>query len=220
VTSPDQQAIVDATATHVRQVLAGEGTGHDWWHVERVWRVARRIAQQEQVDLFVVDLAALLHDIADWKFHGGDESAGTRAARAWLEFMGVDQDTVGHVCGIVHDLSFRGANVAASMGSREGMVVQDADRLDALGAIGIARAFAYGGFRNRPLYDPGIQPQLHDSFEAYKRSEGTTINHFYEKLVLLKDRMHTPTGRQLAEERHQFMLDFLQHFFDEWEGRA
>ncbi|HZG67635.1 MAG TPA: HD domain-containing protein [Herpetosiphonaceae bacterium] len=214
-----QEQVVAATVHHVRGLLDGEGTGHDWWHIERVWRLAIHIGQAEDADPFVVTLAALLHDIADWKFHGGDLDAGPRAARAWLRSQNVDESVVDHVCAVVAQVSFKGALVPDAPGSREAMVVQDADRLDALGAIGIARAFAYGGSQNRSLYDPRVIPNAHVSFEAYRASRGTTINHFHEKLLLLRDRMHTPTARAIAAERHEFMVQFLERFLAEWEGR-
>ncbi len=207
------------TAEHVQSLLSGEGTGHDWWHVHRVWQNAKHIGAEEGADMFIVELAALLHDIADWKFHNGDETAGPRAARAWLEKIGVDGVVIERVCMIIKEVSFRGAGVHTAPTTLEGRVVQDADRLDALGAIGIARAFAYGGHKQREIYNPEISPVLHQSFEEYKTSAGTTINHFHEKLLLLKDRMNTDAGRRIAEERHRFMEEYLQTFLDEWDGR-
>jgi uncharacterized protein len=207
------------TADHVRTVLSGEGSGHDWWHTYRVWRTAQRIGQSERVDLLVVELSALVHDIADWKAHGGDSAVGPQVARTWLVSLGVDGNVVEHVCGIVAEISFKGAGVAQPELSQEGKVVQDADRLDAIGAIGIARAFAYGGAKGRMIHDPEMKPEEHQTAEAYIKSTGTTINHFYEKLLLLKDRMNTATGRAIAEKRHQFMEDFLRRFYEEWEGR-
>jgi uncharacterized protein len=216
----NSRRIIERTTAHVRQKLTGEGTGHDWWHIERVRRMALRIASEENADSFVVELAALLHDIADWKFHGGDENAGPREARAWLEQLGVRKNVVDHICEIIHDLSFKGAGVKTAMRTREGMVVQDADRLDALGAIGIARAFAYGGNKGREIYNPDISPTVHRSFEEYKTSNGTTINHFHEKLLLLKGLMNTPTARAIAEERHAYMEEFLARFTREWTDRG
>ena len=209
--------IIARTADHVRRLLSIEGS-HDWFHVERVWRTALAIGREEGADLLVVELAALLHDVADWKFAGGDHEAGPRASEMWLSVLGVSPAVIAHVCSIISGLSFKGAGVATPMPTLEGQVVQDADRLDALGAIGIARAFAYGGHKGRALYDPAIPPQPHDSFEAYKKSSGPTINHFYEKLLLLKDRMNTRTGKRLADGRHAFMTKFLEEFFNEWEG--
>ena len=211
-------SIVEATRAYVQEKLSGEGSGHDWWHVLRVWNNARTIAQKENADLLVVDLAALLHDIGDHKFHSGDENIGPRLAREWLKQQQVEEKTIDHVCSIIRDLSFKGAGTSSEMPTLEGKVVQDADRLDAIGAIGIARAFAYGGHKNREMYNPGIKPVLHDSFEAYKSSTAPTLNHFYEKLLLLKDRMHTETARQMAAQRHQYMEDFLSQFYAEWDG--
>jgi uncharacterized protein len=215
-----QEEIVQKTADHVKALFSGEGTGHDWWHVQRVWQTALHIGKEEGADLFVVELAALLHDIADWKFHGGDEHAGSRAARAWLEGLHVDNAIITHVCTIIDDLSFKGAGGVLPMKSKEGMVVQDADRLDAIGAIGIARAFAYGGSRGRELYNPDVAPQMHATFEEYKAGKGSTLNHFHEKLLLLKDRMNTASGRRLAQERHAYMAEFLDRFHREWDGTA
>src|SRR5438552_3597868 len=209
----NRSEIIQKTTDHVRGLLSGEGSGHDWFHVERVRNVAINIAREEDADSFVVELAALLHDVADWKFAGGDHDAGPRAARDWLATLNVDQAVIDHVAAIIANLSFKGAGVETPMGTIEGRCVQDADRLDALGAIGIARAFAYGGHKGRALYDPAIPPAPHASFEAYKKSTGPTINHFYEKLLLLKDRMNTATGRRLAAERHAFMEQYLEQFF-------
>ncbi|HCV43563.1 MAG TPA: phosphohydrolase [Bacteroidetes bacterium] len=212
--------IIQKTSDHVKQLLSGNGAGHDWWHVHRVWRNALLIGRQEDVDLFVVELAALLHDIADWKFQGGDEKAGSRAAREWLMSVNVDETTISHVCEMVDDLSFKGAGVQTSMKTKEGMVVQDADRLDALGAVGIARAFAYGGYKGQEIHNPEISPTLHQSFEEYKNSRSTTINHFYEKLLLLRDLMNTETARRIAAHRHEFMVAYLNRFFLEADGKA
>jgi uncharacterized protein len=207
---------ISATIAHVKDRLSINYPGHDWHHVERVWKMARHIGEREGADMFVVELAALLHDIADWKFHDGNETAGPREARTWLESLGVEEQTIAHVCEIIKDLSFKGAGVKSVMKTLEGKVVQDADRLDAIGAIGVARAFAYGGYKQREIHNPSQQPVLHSSFEEYKNSNGTTINHFYEKLLLLKDLMNTPTAREIAEERHRFMLVFLERFHKEW----
>ena len=212
--------ILTTTAAHVRQMLAGDSSGHDWWHIDRVRHNALHIAREEGADLFVTEVAALLHDIADWKFHGGDDSAGPRAAREWLIRCEADPVTIEHVCEIVATISFKGAGVATEMKTLEGRCVQDGDRLDAIGAIGIARAFAFGGHFGRAMYDPEVPHELHQSFAAYKQKGGPTINHFYEKLLLLKDRMQTATGTRLAVERHQFMETFLAQFFAEWNGVA
>jgi uncharacterized protein len=216
----DKKEILSQTEAYVKETLAVGGAGHDWWHVYRVWKNALHIAQTESVDLFVVELAALLHDIADHKFHGGDETIGPKTARAWLEKLNVDEPVIAHVTEIIASLSFKGVQVATPMRTREGMVVQDADRLDAIGAIGIARAFAYGGAKGRLLHDPAVVVELHDSFETYKNSPAPTINHFYEKLLLLKDLMNTETARNIAEGRHAYMEEFLSQFYAEWEGEA
>ena len=214
-----QQQIIDRTAAHVQHLLSGEGSGHDWWHIHRVWNNARRIAAGEQADDFIVELAALLHDIGDHKFHGGDETVGPRMAADWLQQLQVTDDIIQQVCTIISELSFKGAGTSSAMSSLEGQIVQDADRLDAIGAIGIARTFAYGGYKNPEIYNPTIAPVLHDSFEAYKNNTAPTINHFYEKLLLLKERMHTRTARTIAGERHRFMEAYLEQFYAEWEGK-
>ncbi|MDX9990626.1 MAG: HD domain-containing protein [Anaerolineales bacterium] len=214
-----QAEIIAQTEAYVRETLAAGGAGHDWWHVYRVWKNALHIAQTEPVDLFVVELAALLHDIADHKFHGGDERIGPETARAWLEKLNVAENVSAHVTEIIATLSFKGANVPSPMRTAEGRVVQDADRLDAIGAIGIARAFAYGGSKGRLLHDPNLPLEFHESFESYKNSPAPTINHFYEKLLLLKDLMNTETARKIAVGRHQYMQDFLKQFHAEWEGQ-
>jgi uncharacterized protein len=213
-----QSEILEKTAEHVRKTLTGDSSGHDWHHIARVWRNAIHIGREENADLTIVQLAALLHDIADWKFHGGDDTAGPREARRWLESQGVDEPTTRQVCDIISKVTFKGADVTTGQMTLEGQVVQDADRLDAIGAIGIARAFAYGGHAGRTLYDPETPPTPHDSFEAYKNSKGPTINHFHEKLLLLSDRMNTKTAKKLAANRHAFMEDFLRHFHAEWDG--
>jgi len=215
----DKEQIIQETAEYIKTRLSGEGSGHDWWHVYRVWKNAVHIAAFEQADLFVVELAALLHDIADWKFHDGNEDIGPQLAREWLEGLDVDQDVTGHVSRIIQDISFKGAGVTTNMKTIEGMIVQDADRLDAMGAIGISRAFAYGGSKGRELYNPDLVPEQHDSFEQYKNSRGTSINHFYEKLLLLKGLMNTGTAREIAGKRHKVMEGFLEEFFAEWEGK-
>lgn len=208
------------TAKYVKRTLSPDRTGHDWWHVERVWKNAVRIGEEEHADMRVVELAALLHDIADWKFHDGDDSAGPREARLWLEKLKVETEVIDRVCTVIKEVSFKGARVQTIPTTLEGQVVQDADRLDALGAIGIARAFAYGGHKGNELYNPEILPTLHHSFEEYKQGRGSTINHFHEKLLLLKDRMNTAAGKRLAEERHRFLQIYLERFLAEWEGNA
>lgn len=210
--------ILTKTENYVRQKLEGEGSGHDWWHIHRVRNTALKLGQEENADLFVVELAALLHDIADHKFHGGDEEIGPATAREWLSNLNTAESVTSHVCEIIRDVSFKGAEVETPMKTIEGKVVQDADRLDAIGAIGIARAFAYGGHKGRELHNPNIQPESLDSFDSYKKSTGPTINHFYEKLFLLKNRMNTASGRKLAKERHKFMKEFVDRFLKEWDG--
>ena len=209
--------VLRQTAEHVRATLGDDSTGHDWWHVWRVRNLALSIGQRERADLFLVELAALLHDIADWKLHDGDETAGPRAARDWLNRMKIDVATADAVCEIIARLSFKGAGVPSEMPTLEGQVVQDADRLDAIGAIGIARAFAYGGHTGRTIHDPAVVPERHLTAKAYLSSPSPTINHFYEKLLLLRDRMNTTTGRALANERHRFMERFLEQFYAEWD---
>jgi uncharacterized protein len=213
-----QQQIIDKTAAHVQELLSGEGSGHDWWHILRVWNNAKTIAASENADLFIVELAALLHDIGDHKFHNGDETVGPRLAAEWLKQLQVQDEVIHHITTIIKELSFKGAGTTSEMQTIEGRIVQDADRLDAIGAIGIARTFAYGGHKNREMYNPGISPEMHDSFETYKNSTAPTINHFYEKLLLLKDRMHTQTAKRMAQQRHAYMETYLEHFFAEWNG--
>ncbi len=205
------------TADRVRALLAGDATGHDWWHIERVRGMALRLAREEGADPLVVELAALLHDVGDWKA-SGDPHAGGRHAREWLGSLDVDPTVTEHVAEIVDTLSFKGAGVPTPMRTLEGKVVQDADRLDALGAIGIARAFAYGGSKGRALHDPAAPPLLHASFDQYRSAGGPTLNHFHEKLLLLRDRMNTATARRIAEERHAYMQEFVKRFLREWEG--
>lgn len=213
-----KEHILSKTEKFVRSQLEGEGSGHDWWHIHRVRNTALSIGKKEKADLYIVELAALLHDIADHKFHDGDETAGPRVAGDWLTSVSAKEKTILHVCTIIEEISFKGAKVATPMSTMEGKVVQDADRLDAIGAIGIARAFAYGGHKNRLLYDPEHEPTMHESFDEYKNDKGATINHFYEKLLLLKDRMNTKTGKEMAQNRHTYMEEFLTQFMNEWKG--
>ncbi len=211
----NQEQIVQKTVDFVKEKLSQESSGHDWWHVYRVWQNAIKIGAGEDVDMFVVQLAALLHDIADWKLHGGDITVGPKVSREFLEPFDMEQKTIEHVCDIVKNVSFKGAKVAAEELTKEGHVVQDADRLDALGAIGIARVFAYAGHKGREIYDPAVKPALHDSFDQYKNNTSPAINHFYEKLLLLKNLMNTDTGKKLAQERHTFMEKYLEKFYEE-----
>lgn len=213
-----QDLLINNTIAFVKQELKEAEGGHDWFHIERVYKNALLIAKNEAVDSLVVALGALLHDIADSKFHNGDETVGPKVAREFLFAQNVDSHIIEHVIKIIENISFKGGNTSQQFKSLELDVVQDADRLDAIGAIGIARCFNYGGFKNRPLFNPAIKPQLNMSKEDYKNSKAPTINHFYEKLLLLKDRMNTKTGKQIAEKRHDFMLLFLDQFYDEWDG--
>ncbi|MGZ5253681.1 MAG: HD domain-containing protein [Flavitalea sp.] len=212
------QDVILSTIEFVKETLANAEGGHDWFHIERVWKTARHIADQEDVDIYVVELAALLHDIADSKFHDGDETIGPRIAKNYLESQKLPSDIVEHVVMIIENISFKGGNHVMNFTSKELLVVQDADRLDAIGAIGIARAFNYGGFKNRALYDPSIPPDMQMNKETYKKNTAPTINHFYEKLLQLKDRMNTSTGKKLAEQRHSFMELYLDQFYKEWSG--
>lgn len=208
------------THDFIRRKFTAEGSGHDYWHMYRVWQLAKRIAATEEgVDMFMLELAALLHDIADWKFHDGDEQAGPRAAREWLTGLAVDEDVIKRIEDIILNVSFKGAGVETKMATIEGKIVHDADKLDAIGAIGVGRTFAYGGAKGRLMHDPTRLAEHHGTFEAYKNNDGPTINHFYEKLLLLKDRMFTKTGKQMALRRHAFMEGFLQEFYDEWDGK-
>lgn len=214
----ENSTLIQNTKNFVKQQLEGAEGGHDWFHIQRVYNNALNIAQGEECNLLVVQLGALLHDVADSKFHGGDETVGPRVATDFLQSQGVDADTIAHVVAIIENISFKGGNFEKKFSSKELDIVQDADRLDAIGAIGIARTFNYGGFKNRPMYDPAITPELSMTKEQYKASAAPTINHFYEKLLLLKDRMNTVTGRKIAEARHKYMEGFLQQFYAEWEG--
>ncbi|GAB7087723.1 HD domain-containing protein [Marinifilum fragile] len=214
----NKDQIINQTVEFVKQTLANAEGGHDWWHIYRVWKTAKHLAQDEKVDLFVVELGALLHDIADSKFHNGDESVGPKKAREFLVSQQVDEDVIVHVEQIISNISFKGGKEAQKFKSPELDVIQDADRMDAIGAIGIARTFNYGGHKNREIYNPEIEPNLNMTKEEYKNSTAPTINHFYEKLLLLKDRMNTKAGKTMAEQRHQFMEQYLDQFYREWEG--
>lgn len=214
--------IVEKTIHFVKKTLRGAEGGHDWFHIERVFKNTFLIAKEERVNILVVSLAALLHDIADPKFYNGDETIGPRMAKDFLNSIQIDEDTITHVILIIENMSFKNSfdGQKNSSNSKELQVVQDADRLDAIGAIGIARAFNYGGFKNRALYDPDIALNLQMTKEEYKNSSAPTINHFYEKLLLLKDKMNTATGRKIADERHQYMLGYLEQFYGEWKGEC
>ena len=211
--------LIDKTILFVKTTLAQAEGGHDWFHIERVYKNALLIAESEKCDMEIVQLGALLHDIADSKFYNGDESIGPKTARTFLEAEKVEPTIIDHVIAIIENISFKGGKVERQFSSIELDIVQDADRLDAIGAIGIARTFNYGGFKNRALYNPEIAPNLTMTKEEYKNNEAPTINHFYEKLLLLKDKMNTQTGKQIAQDRHRYMEDFLEQFYAEWEGR-
>lgn len=211
--------LIAATAQFIEHKFADEGSGHDWAHIRRVWLMARRLAAgAPEADAEVTELAALLHDIADWKFHGGDYEAGPRAARAWLQSRGAGEQLICRVETIIREVSFKGLGVDTPVSSIEAALVQDADRLDAIGAIGIARAFAYGGHKGRPLHDPAVAPVAHESFASYQQNTAPTLNHFYEKLLHLKDRLHTPGARAVAQQRHAYMEGYVARFLAEWDG--
>lgn len=215
---PDKQHIIPATIEFVRTTLVNAEGGHDWWHIYRVWTTAKKIAQTEKADIFIVELGALLHDIADSKFNQGDEEIGPKKAREFLQSLNLEESIITHVEKIISNISFKGGNQEQNFRSRELDIIQDADRLDAMGAIGIARAFNYGGHKGREIYNPDIQPNLQLTKEEYKNSTAPTLNHFYEKLFLLKDRMNTLTGKLMAQNRHEFMKVYIGQFYNEWNG--
>lgn len=212
--------VIQNTINFVKKQLENTESGHNWFHIERVYNNALLLAKGETCDLEVVQLAALLHDIADSKFHDGDETVGPKTAREFLTSENVSVETINHVVNIIENISFKGGNFEKKFTSIELEIVQDADRLDAIGAIGIARTFNYGGYKNREIYDPKIAPNLQMSKEEYKNSTAPTINHFYEKLLLLKDKMNTETGKKIAQQRHSFMETFLEQFYKEWNGKV
>lgn len=213
------QQLIENTIAFAKKELENAEGGHDWFHVERVYKNALLISKTEEVDILIVSLGALLHDIADSKFYNGDETVGPKKARNFLKSQGVSKEIILHVIKIIENISYKGGNRIKKFNSNELAVLQDADRLDAIGAIGIARAFNYGGFKNRKLYDPEVSPNLNMSPTEYKASTAPTINHFYEKLLLLKDKMNTQTGKQIAQNRHDYMEGFLKQFYGEWEGK-
>ncbi|GAK90312.1 HD domain protein [Nonlabens ulvanivorans] len=217
----NKQQVILNTINFVKEQLHNAEGGHDWFHIERVWKNAKLIAaREENADLFIIELGALLHDIADSKFHDGDDTIGPQVARKFLEEQNLSEDIILHVENIIKYISFKGGHQEQKFKSKELDIIQDADRLDALGAIGIARTFNYSGFKNRTIYNPNIKPDLNMTVEQYKKSTAPTLNHFYEKLLLLKDRMNTSTGKQLAQERHNYMEGFLNQFYAEWNGEA
>ena len=217
----EKEKVVKMTKEFVRNKLEGEGSGHDWWHIHRVYNIAVNLAknEKENPNLIVIELGALLHDIADWKFNDGNTNVGADITRKFLNELNVDKEVIDQVAYIVKNISFKGAGESSKLNTLEGKIVQDADRLDAIGAIGIARAFAYGGSKNREMYNPNIKPEKHETFDQYKNSNGTTINHFYEKLLLLKDLMNTESGKKYAEKKHKFMEEYLEEFYNEWDGK-
>jgi len=216
----NKKQILQNTITFVKETLKNAEGGHDWFHIERVYKNSLLIARSEKVDEFVVSLGALLHDIADSKFQNGDETVGPRVAAEFLQSQQIETNVIEHVVQIINNISFKGGKMARTFSSKELDVVQDADRLDALGAIGIARTFNYGGFKNRAIYNPDIDPALNMTKEEYKNSTAPSINHFYEKLLLLKDKMNTETGKQFAQQRHEFMEEYLKQFYEEWNGEC
>lgn len=218
--SPENKLLISQTEKFVKDTLAGAEAGHDWWHIQRVSNNAKLISKTENPDLLVVELAVLLHDIADSKFNNGDEEIGPQKAGEFLRSIHVDEHIVEHVQQIIRNMSYRSGLGTLNFHSKELEIVQDADRLDAIGAIGIARAFTYGGFKNREIYNPEIPPALNMSKEEYKNSTAPSINHFYEKLLLLKDKMNTSAGKRIAEERHLFMETYLSQFENEWNGEC
>lgn len=216
----NKEQIIQNTIAFVKETLQGAEGGHDFFHIERVYKNALLIAKDEDVDVFVVSLGALLHDIADSKFYDGNETIGPQKARTFLENQKVPEDIITHIEKIITNISFKGGNFKQSFTSPELDVIQDADRLDAIGAVGIARCFNYGGFKNREMYNPDIPPKMNMTKEEYKKSTAPTINHFYEKLLLLKDKMNTTTGKAIAEQRHTYMECFLEQFYKEWNGKV
>lgn len=210
------KSTIENTVEFVKEKLEGAEAGHDWYHIERVWKLSKKIAETEDCNHDVVELSALLHDIADPKFHNGDETIAPKIAREFLEEQQVPEDVIEKVLFIIKNISFKNRAEAPAELPIELKIVQDADRIDAIGAIGIGRTFNFGGFKNNPMYDPEVQPSLNMSKDEYKKSNGTTINHFYEKLLLLKDLMNTDKGKEIAQQRHDYMLGFLDQFFKEW----
>lgn len=211
-----RKSILEDTENFIRIRFEQEGSGHDWWHIHRVRKLALQLASKEGGDLFIVEMAALLHDLDDWKISGDENMKQTKA---WLDESDSSNEQREKILSTIAEVSFKGAGVKTPTTSLEAAIVQDADRLDAIGAVGIARTFAYGGNKGRLLYHPDEKPEMHTSFEAYQKTTAPTINHFYEKLLLLKDRMNTPTAKKMAQERHQFMEMYLDRFFAEWDGK-
>lgn len=214
----NKKLIIKEIQKRLKETLKNETTGHDWWHAWRVWNSAKKIAKKEGGDLFVITLGSLLHDVEDWKFHGLKNSK-TDLAEKWLKELNVDNKIINHVCHIIKNVSFKGAGVKNKIRTDEGKIVQDADRLDVIGAIGIARTFTYGGYKDRQIYNPEIKPKFHKTFQQYKNSKYTSINHFYEKILLCKNRLNTKTAKKIAVRRHKFVEQFLKQFFNEWQNK-
>lgn len=211
--------IINKTAEYIEKTFKNTHSGHDWWHMWRVWQNAKLIGRTEKVDMFIVEMGALLHDISDWKYNPKKDSESGAKARDWLKQFDLSKKAIDHICNIVSTVSFKGTGMTLEMKTLEGKVVRDADRLDAMGAIGIARTFAYGGSVNRPIYDPTQKPRHHQTSKEYVNTVSPTINHFYEKLLLLKNLMNTESAKKIAKGRHKYMEDFLKRFYDEWDGR-
>jgi len=209
--------IIQKTGHFIESEFRNEGSGHDWFHIDRVRKMALRIGETEDCDLFIVEMAALLHDLDDWKLAAASTKESSKAEK-WLDSIGLNSEVVSHILEIIEEVSFKGAGIETPVKSIEAAIVQDADRLDAIGAIGIARTFAYGGHKSRLIYDPSVIPVMHNDFQEYKNNSAPTINHFYEKLLLLKDRMNTRTAKIIAEQRHRYMSGFLEQFYEEWEA--
>lgn len=214
----NNQEIIDRTVLFVKETLKNAETGHDWWHILRVWNNTKLILESEKADRLICELTALLHDIADSKFHDGDEHIGPRIAGEFLKSLNLSSSIIEHVQNIILNMSYKASLGTVRFHSKELEIVQDADRLDAIGAIGIARAFNYGGFKNREIYNPEITVNTNLDKESYKNTTAPTINHFYEKLLLLKDKMNTPTAQKIAQQRHSYMEEYLQQFYSEWNG--
>ncbi len=213
----DNKEVINKTIDFVKDKLRGDSSGHDWWHIYRVWNMSKKLQEKEGGNLFIIEMAALLHDVGDWKFHEKEEE-GIDIIKNWLDQSDISESVKIRIVDIISNVSFKGSGVKDKMESIEGKIVQDADRIDAIGAIGVARTFAFGGKFGNPMFDPNVKVKMHNNFEEYKNSKGTTINHFYEKLLLLKDRISTNTAKQIARERHSYMENFLKQFYDEWES--
>lgn len=217
-----KKEIIKKTADYVRKKLEGESSGHDWWHTWRVWQMAKRLAKEERADMFIVELAALLHDIEDWKYHGGSEEKNIKAIKAWLRKQKIPSEMIHRICSVVEDAVFRGEKNRKKIRSKEGAILSDADQLDAIGAVGIARGFMFAGSFRLPMHDPNIKPlrnMTEKQYKNFRRPTYTQINHFYEKLLLQKDLVNTKTGKNIAATRHDFMKDYLDRFYKEWEGK-